>query len=644
MTGHPANTTEEKGATSKALVGLTWSGLSYSIGDKKAPDGKKWILHPQDGQVCPKDLIALMGPSGSGKTSVLNALAGRLPITRGASFHGSLEVNGVPKSKLPCAFADISAYVEQEDCLYALSTVQETTEFAARLRLPKGFSAQERNARIEEVLRQLGLLHVRHTNVGGSSFNGAVRGLSGGERKRLSIAIELLHQPRVIFLDEPTTGLDSYQALNVMQKLRALADEGHTVVVSIHQPRSSIFAMLTGIYLLANGKPIYAGPASRAVSYFGDLGYQLPEKFNPADFFIDLVSVDQRDVEEQARTEKQVADLQATWQGVGRGQEEGTSEAPREANRESILAAKSEKPAGQTTFLGPFFLLLIRNFREQARDSLTLAIKTVFTCVFTVIFALVYFQLGHSQRNIQDRIGLLFFLSMNQAFGAVIGCAQTIPRQLIVVNRERANRLYNIIPFYISSLTVMVPVESLPLMLNNAILFFMVNLSGSFWVFFGILSLENIVGISLGMMLSACFKNVQMASQLAPAVVILFLTFSGFLINEDSVPVYFIWLREMSFIRYTFKALVVNEFDGATFECDAASAAPCVTNGEQMLAQLGFDEKDLVETCAIILVAIALIANFLAILILFCRRPRFLALKEAPGTLEPPKESVGKGP
>ena len=160
-----------------ARVRLSWQGLAYSIKDKKK--GNKCILHPQDGEVKPGDLMALMGPSGSGKTSLLNALAGRLPITSGASFEGVLEVNGVPVTDLPCTFADLSAYVEQEDVLYALSTVHETMDFAARLRLSAATAPEERARRIDEALKHLGLAHVKETNVGGSSFNGAIRGCQG---------------------------------------------------------------------------------------------------------------------------------------------------------------------------------------------------------------------------------------------------------------------------------------------------------------------------------------------------------------------------------------------------------------------------------------------------------------------------------
>jgi ABC-type multidrug transport system ATPase subunit/ABC-type multidrug transport system permease subunit len=569
-----------------------------------------------------------MGPSGSGKTSVLNALASRLPIQSGASFSGDLRVNGLPLSELPCPFADISAYVEQEDVLYALSNVQETLDFAARLRLPTSCLASERAERIEEVLRQLGLLHVRSTNVGGSSFNGALRGLSGGERKRLSIALELLHRPKVIFLDEPTTGLDSYQALNVMEKLRALAADGHTVVVSIHQPRSSIFAMLTGVYLLAGGTPVYAGSAEAAVDHFEKLGYQLPPKFNPADFLIDLVSVDQRDPEAKASTEKRLEALVDAWNGRnGIVERMGGNDMSAELKKKQVMEAKAVSPGGQTAFFSPLFLLLKRGWREQMRDSASVAIKTGFQFFFTGLFGFVYFRLGKSQTNIQDRSGLLFFLTMNQAFGAVIGCSQVIPRQLVVVNRERANRLYSVFPFYLSSLMCMLPIEALPQLINNALLYFLTNLQGSFWVFFFAMCLENFAGISLGMMLSASFKNVQMASQLAPAVVILFLIFSGFLVNEDSVPVYFVWLREISFIRYAFKAVMVNEFKGASFQCNPSSDPVCVSSGDQVLAKLGFDAEGLIWQSLAILGAMFCALNLFAFLILLAKRPRFLSLR-----------------
>merc|ERR1712032_164723 len=199
--------------------------------------------------------------------------------------------------------------------------------------------------------------------------------------------------------------------------------------------------------------------------------------------------------------------------------------------------------------------------------------------------------------------------------------------------------LYPVLPFYLSTLVCMVIVESVPQFLNNIAIFFMANLGGSVWLFFVIMALENLVGISLGVMLSACFTNVTMAAQIAPAVVILFLIFSGYLINESSIPVYFIWLREISFIRYAFKATAVNEFEGAQFDCNMCAVEEvvrsgnvgdcdlyCVTEGEQILRQLKFDQDNMIVSCCMILLGIAVVVNVLAVLILWVRVSKFLQL------------------
>jgi len=560
-----------------------------------------------------------------------------------------VDVNGVPKTEMPCHFADLSAYVEQEDCLYALSTVMETMDFAARLRLSRKISAEERCARIDEVLRQLGLAHVKDTSVGGSSFNGALRGLSGGERKRLSIAVELVHSPRVLFLDEPTTGLDSYQALNVMQKLQAMAQEGRTVVVSIHQPRSSIFSLFTGVYVLSQGSPVYAGSAEAATDYFAALGHPLPPRFNPADFMIDLVSVDQRDPEAQKQTEERIRTLHTAWkthEAAAKVDDDAVKpQVTDKETRASILEARAEEPAGQSSFCTPFLLLLRRGWREQMRDRFAVLFKLMFQALFTVIFGLVYIRLGREQVNIQDRMMLLTFLTMNIAFGASIGTAQVIPRQLSVVSRERANRLYAIFPFYLTALLVSIPQEVFPIMINNLIIYFMTNLAGSFWVFSLVLFLENMVFVSVGMILSAALPGVTMAPQIAPAVVIIFLIFNGNFVNVDSVPVYFVWLKEISPIKYAFQAAAVNEFEGATFTCQASDVV-CIQRGEQVLSQLNFDEDNLILTSLVLLGALTLACNLIAFVVLLARRPRFLQLTkvaEGSGTASPtlPTTAVG---
>jgi hypothetical protein len=290
----------------------------------------------------------------------------------------------------------------------------------------------------------------------------------------------------------------------------------------------------------------------------------------------------------------------------------------------SVLdALPKATPAGHGSFVTPFVLLLRRGWREQMRDKDGVLFKTIFQMVITGILGLVYFQLGYKQVNIQDRAMLLTFLSMNIAFGASITTAQIIPRQLSIVTRERANRLYAITPFYLSAVAVSIPPEVVPQVLSNVIMFFMANLSGSFWIFTLALILENMVFVSVGMLLSALLPSVTMAPQIAPAIVIIFLIFNGNFINVDSVPVYFVWLREISPIKYAFQALAVNEFEEARFECESSDVV-CVETGEQVLSQLKFTEEDLImKSCAIL--AILMVAfNILALGILIVRKPKFL--------------------
>merc|ERR1719258_449010 len=236
---------------SKPAAELSWRNVTYTIKQKKQT---KEILSDVSGSLEAASLLAIMGPSGSGKTSLLNTLAGRVPITRSAKLHGSVLVNGVPcEGKMPM----ISAYVEQDEALFALSTVRETFAFAARLRLPPSTSEEARARRVDEIISELGLVACADTLVG----NQRVRGVSGGERKRVNIGVELLNDPPLVFLDEPTSGLDSFQAQSVMETLRKLARAGRTVVASVHQPRSSIYAMLDRVMLLSGGRTVYFGTA-----------------------------------------------------------------------------------------------------------------------------------------------------------------------------------------------------------------------------------------------------------------------------------------------------------------------------------------------------------------------------------------------
>lgn len=264
---------------------------SYWNSTKKHTKGKL-ILEGCSGFCSPGTLTAIMGPSGSGKTSLLDLLAGR---ARQAPEHGSIiEVNGVPiwKETTPLKVG----YVLQEDVLHQYLTVYETLSFTADLILPS-LPPRDRVERITRVVAQLGLSHCLHTKVGGID----VRGLSGGERRRVSVGIQLLSSPSLLFLDECTSGLDSSTAKNLIESLRDLAnDENRTIVTTIHQPNKQVFDFFDRLILLSQGKLIWSGNRVQCENFFAMNSFPVPSRWNAADWYLLVVNVPRPGDEQEA--------------------------------------------------------------------------------------------------------------------------------------------------------------------------------------------------------------------------------------------------------------------------------------------------------------------------------------------------------
>lgn len=203
-------------------------------------------------------LNIVMGPSGSGKTSLLNLMARRLEdsIFTKYQISGNMYLNGSVPSE--AVIRSICAYVcQDDDALLPYLTVRENLYFAACLRLPTHLTKVEKKQRAESILVKMGLRDCADNLVG----NELVKGISGGEKRRVSIAIQILTDPRVLLLDEPTSGLDAFTASSIMDVLRGLAQEGRTVILTIHQSRSDLFQHFGHVLLLARGgSPVYAGP------------------------------------------------------------------------------------------------------------------------------------------------------------------------------------------------------------------------------------------------------------------------------------------------------------------------------------------------------------------------------------------------
>uniref|UniRef100_A0A674MU28 ATP-binding cassette, sub-family G (WHITE), member 2a n=1 Tax=Takifugu rubripes TaxID=31033 RepID=A0A674MU28_TAKRU len=227
-------------------------------------------------------LNAIMGATGSGKSSFLDILAARKDP---AGLMGEVLINGAPQ---PPNFKCLSGYVVQDDVVMGTLTVRENLNFSAALRLPTYVTQKEKQQKVNKLIEELGLGRVADSRVGTQ----LIRGISGGERKRTNIGMELIIDPSVLFLDEPTTGLDASTANSVLLLLKRMAKNGRTIILSIHQPRYSIYRLFDSLTLLVNGKQVYHGPAQRALAYFSDIGYTCETHNNPADFFLDIINGD----------------------------------------------------------------------------------------------------------------------------------------------------------------------------------------------------------------------------------------------------------------------------------------------------------------------------------------------------------------
>ncbi|KAF3924616.1 hypothetical protein AA313_de0202158 [Arthrobotrys entomopaga] len=253
---------------------LHFEDISYSVNGKQILTGVQGAVHP--GQV-----MAIMGASGAGKTTFLDILARK---NKRGTVGGKILANGVSISD--DEYRDIIGFVDQEDTCMPTLTVYETILNSALLRLPKDMDFKSKQTRVMEVMQQLGVLGIKDSLIGSEEGE---RGISGGERRRVSIACELVTSPAILFLDEPTSGLDSFNAYNVVECLVSLAQNyNRTIIFTIHQPRSNIVALFDRLVLLAKGRVVYSGEFLHCQDYFADLGYPCPPGFNIADFLVDL--------------------------------------------------------------------------------------------------------------------------------------------------------------------------------------------------------------------------------------------------------------------------------------------------------------------------------------------------------------------
>lgn len=391
---------------------------------------EKEILHGVSGSVAPGEVLAMMGPSGSGKTTLINLLGGRIQH----KVSGSITYNDQPYTK---ALKRRIGFVTQDDVLFPNLTVRETLTYAALLRLPNTLTKQQKEERAREVVYELGLERCQDTIIGGSF----VRGISGGERKRVCIGHEILTDPSLLFLDEPTSGLDSTTALRIIQLLQDIAEAGRTIVTTIHQPSSRLFHKFDKLILLGEGHSIYFGKASSAINYFSSIGCSPVITMNPGDFLLDLANGNVNDVSIPPELEEKVYNINANLEMDGhliptaKTSPHYVHQYLVEAYQSHIAPEIKEKLLGLNdinedwkaaissrhewgaTWWEQYSILFRRGIKERRHEYLScLRVAQVLSTAF--ILGLLWWQSKIDTPNgLQDQVGLgSFFLQNNIAY------------------------------------------------------------------------------------------------------------------------------------------------------------------------------------------------------------------------------------
>ncbi|XP_061955635.1 ABC transporter G family member 15-like [Populus nigra] len=261
---------------------LVWENLTVELPSMITSGSTRKLLSNLSGYAEPGHIMAIMGPSGSGKSTLLDSLAGRL--SSNVKMSGKVLINA-KRSSIDCG--DIS-YVTQEDFFLGTLTVRETITYSAHLRLPRKMTKEEIDSVVDNTIMEMGLQDCADSKIG----NWHLRGISTGEKKRLSISVEILTRPHIMLLDEPTTGLDSASAFFVIRALSNVAYDGKIVIFSIHQPSSDVFNLLDDLLLLSGGETVYFGEAKMAVKFFAEAGFPCPTKRNPSDHFLRCINLD----------------------------------------------------------------------------------------------------------------------------------------------------------------------------------------------------------------------------------------------------------------------------------------------------------------------------------------------------------------
>ncbi|XP_071102630.1 protein white-like [Haliotis cracherodii] len=620
-------------------IHLSWENVNVYVKSerKKCCGGgseavkQKQILRNVTGMVKPGSLLAIIGASGAGKSTLMNVLTNRNVAQY--IVEGEIKVNGVDVGR---GIKNISAYVQQDELFIGTLTVKEHLIFRALLRMDRSLKKKARLQRVEEVIVEMGLSKCVDTQIG---TPGRTKGISGGEMKRLSFASEALTNPPLMFCDEPTSGLDSFMAQNIVQTLQNMASKGRTILCTIHQPSSEVFAMFDEVLLLAEGRTAFMGSSKDAFDFFSSRGHPCPQNYNPADFYVlTLAIVPGREPECREKVE-QLCDAfngSETYEKMKTNIKDVNSVAQDQTSSVVFEDAFSNgNDRYQIPWIRQFGTVLWRSWVSVFRDAILFRIRVLQTLLIAVVLGLIYLNQVYDQEGVMNINGALFLLITNASFSSMFSVVNSFPNEIAIFMREYGSGLYRVDVYYLAKTFAELPTFVFLPWLMVLVLYWMIGLYNdavTFLITCGVVILVANVAVSFGYLISTVSGSVNIALAIAPPLLIPFMLFGGLFLNNGSVPVYFIWLKYLSWFQYANEVLSVNQWENVDhLECGGNNGTfpgngtdgsqRCYKDGKDVLNYLNFSKDNVVLDLGL-MCALLVGFRFLSFLVLLIKARR----------------------